>query len=129
MIGGELPQAQAAMLGHLPPPLVARVLAQCPRQQRISIVRCMEGMRELASIGRHFNVLQHLMGFLKEKLDGEDKAELLGVMEDYRHGQVPLIVPVTLLKHHLRRHEVPEWVHQQVYLYPYPKELMLRNHV
>jgi uncharacterized protein YbgA (DUF1722 family) len=50
-------------------------------------------------------------------------------MEDYRRGQVPLIVPVTLLRHHLRRQAVPEWVHQQVYLYPYPKELMLRNHV
>jgi len=89
----------------------------------------MEGMRELASTGRHFNVLQHLMGFIKDELEGEDKTELLGLMEDYRHGQVPLIVPVTLLKHHLRRYAVPEWVHQQVYLYPYPKELMLRNHV
>ena len=89
----------------------------------------MEGIRELASPGRHFNVLQHLMGFLKDDLGGEDKAEMLGLMEDYRQGQVPLIVPVTLLKHHLRRTAVPEWVHQQVYLYPYPKELMLRNHV
>jgi uncharacterized protein YbgA (DUF1722 family) len=42
---------------------------------------------------------------------------------------LPLIVPLTLLKHHLTRHPVPEWVHQQVYLHPYPKELMLRNHV
>jgi uncharacterized protein YbgA (DUF1722 family) len=50
---------------------------------------------------------------------------------------VPLIVPLTLLKHHLNRHPVPEWVpvpsaawvHQQVYLHPYPKELMLRDHV
>lgn len=89
----------------------------------------MEGMRELAPTGRHFNVLQHLMGFLKDELDGGDKAELLALMEDYRRGQVPLIVPVTLLKHHLRRPAVPEWVHQQVFLYPYPKELMLRNHV
>lgn len=42
---------------------------------------------------------------------------------------MPLIVPLTLLKHHLGRHQVPDWVHQQVYLYPYPKELLLRNHV
>jgi uncharacterized protein YbgA (DUF1722 family) len=47
----------------------------------------------------------------------------------HRQGLVPLIVPLTLLKHHLSRHPVPEWVHQQVYLHPYPKELMLRNHV
>jgi len=42
---------------------------------------------------------------------------------------VPLIVLLTLLKHHLNRSPVPDWVHQQVYLHPYPKELMLRNHV
>jgi uncharacterized protein YbgA (DUF1722 family) len=55
--------------------------------------------------------------------------ELLGLIEETRQGLVPLIVPLTLLKHHLNRYPVPEWVHQQVYLHPYPKELMLRNHV
>ena len=55
--------------------------------------------------------------------------ELLGLIEDYRQGLVPLIVPLTLLKHHLGRYPVPDWVHQQAYLHPYPKELMLRNHV
>jgi uncharacterized protein YbgA (DUF1722 family) len=55
--------------------------------------------------------------------------ELLGLIEDYRQGLVPLIVPLTLLKHHLNRYPVPERVHQQMYLHPYPKELMLRNHV
>jgi uncharacterized protein YbgA (DUF1722 family)/uncharacterized protein YbbK (DUF523 family) len=89
----------------------------------------MEGLKVIATPGRHFNVLQHLMGFLKHGLSPADKAELLGVMEDYRRELVPLIVPVTLLKHHLNRHSVPGWVHQQVYLNPYPKELMLRNHV
>lgn len=88
-----------------------------------------EGMQVLATPGRHYNVLQHLMGFVKEALSPEDKTELLAVMEDYRQELVPLIVPVTLLKHHLQRAAVPEWVHRQVYLYPYPKELMLRNHV
>jgi uncharacterized protein YbgA (DUF1722 family)/uncharacterized protein YbbK (DUF523 family) len=89
----------------------------------------MEGLKVIATTGRHFNVLQHLMGFLKRHLEAANKAELLGLMEDYRAGLVPLIVPVTLLRHHLSRHPVPEWVHQQVYLTPYPKELMLRNHV
>ena len=55
--------------------------------------------------------------------------ELLGLIEDYRQGLLPLIVPLTLLKHHLNRYPVPDGVHQQVYLHPYPKELMLRNHV
>lgn len=89
----------------------------------------MEGLQVLATPGRHANVLQHLMGFLKDHLGGEDKAELLELIEEYRQGLVPLIVPITLLRHHLRRHDMPDWVHQQVYLNPYPKELMLRNHV
>jgi uncharacterized protein YbgA (DUF1722 family)/uncharacterized protein YbbK (DUF523 family) len=89
----------------------------------------MEGLAVLTTPGKHANVLQHLMGYLKDALSGEDKAELLGLIEDYRRELVPLIVPLTLLRHHLQRHPVPEWVHRQVYLNPYPKELMLRNHV
>jgi uncharacterized protein YbgA (DUF1722 family) len=69
------------------------------------------------------------MGYLKRDLSTEDKQELLGLIEDYRQELVPLIVPLTLLQRHLRRHAVPEWVWQQVYLNPYPKELMLRNHL
>jgi len=89
----------------------------------------MEGLEVMATTGRHVNVMQHLMGFLKEFLSLEDKAELLAVIEDYQHELVPLIVPLTLLRHHLNRNPVPDWIHQQVYLRPYPKELMLRNHV
>lgn len=89
----------------------------------------MEGLNVLTSTGKQANVLQHLMGFLKVVLSSEDKAEMVGLIEEYRTGLVPLVVPLTLLQHHLRRHPVPEWVHQQVYLNPYPKEMMLRNHV
>ena len=91
----------------------------------------MEGLQVMTLPGKHANVLQHVMGFIKNKLSREDKAELLDYIEDYRNGLVPLIVPLTLLRHHLGRYEddVPDWVHQQVYLHPYPKELMLRNHV
>jgi uncharacterized protein YbgA (DUF1722 family)/uncharacterized protein YbbK (DUF523 family) len=89
----------------------------------------MEGLKLLGTPGKHANVLQHLMGYLKDHLSSDDKAELLGLIEEYRTGFVPLIVPLTLLKHHLNRNPVPDWVHQQVYLNPYPKELMLRNHV
>lgn len=89
----------------------------------------MEGLQVMGKPGKHVNVMQHLMSFLKTYLSHEDKAELLGLMDDYRQGMVPLIVPLTLLKHHLNRYPVPDWVHQQVYLHPYPKELMLRNHV
>ena len=53
----------------------------------------------------------------------------MALLEHYRQALVPLIGPLTLLKHYLNRYPVPEWVHQQVYLNPYPKELMLRNYV
>lgn len=89
----------------------------------------MEGLAVLGTPGKHANVLQHLMGYLKNHLSSQDKEELLGLIEDYRQQMLPLVVPMTLLKHHLNRYPVPEWVHQQVYLNPYPKELMLRNHV
>jgi uncharacterized protein YbgA (DUF1722 family)/uncharacterized protein YbbK (DUF523 family) len=82
-----------------------------------------------ATRGKHTNALTHAFGFVKDRLDARDKTELLGIIEDYRRGIVPLVVPLTLLKHHLGRHEAPEWIHQQVYLNPYPKELLLRNHV
>ncbi len=89
----------------------------------------MEGLALLGTRRKHVNVMQHLMGFLKKYLSSEDKQELLGLIEDYRNELVPLIVPLTLIQHYVRRCPVPDWVHQQVYLNPYPKELMLRNHV
>lgn len=77
---------------------------------------------------KHVNVLTHLLGFLKRDLDADDKAEILEQIDAYRAGLVPLIVPLTLLKHHFRRHP-QDWVGAQTYLNPYPDELMLRNHV
>jgi uncharacterized protein YbgA (DUF1722 family)/uncharacterized protein YbbK (DUF523 family) len=79
-------------------------------------------------VGRknHANVLMHLMGFLKRAIDSADKSELLETIDAYRMGQVPLVVPLTLLKHHFRRHPDP-YVQGQHYLDPHPKELMLRN--
>lgn len=90
------------------------------------IARFMEALRFRATRKRHTNVLMHLMGYLKRQIDSEDKAELLEVFERYRTGQLPLIVPITLLKHHFRRHPHP-YVANQVYLDPYPDELVLRN--
>lgn len=81
-----------------------------------------------ASPRKHANTLYHLLGFLKEKLDAADKRELMECIEQYRRRQLPLVVPVTLLAHHFRRHPV-DWVTGQTYLHPYPAELMLRNQV
>jgi uncharacterized protein YbgA (DUF1722 family) len=73
-------------------------------------------------------VLQHLAGFLKRRLEAGERAEIADVIHDYRLGLVPLIVPLTLIKHHVRRLGVA-YLADQVYLSPHPKELMLRNHV
>jgi uncharacterized protein YbgA (DUF1722 family)/uncharacterized protein YbbK (DUF523 family) len=88
----------------------------------------MAGLKVKATAKKHTNVLQHILGYLKKALEARDKAELLSVIGDYHQGLVPLVVPVTLLKHHLARIPVP-YIQDQVYLTPHPKELMLRNHV
>ncbi|MDR9436956.1 MAG: DUF523 and DUF1722 domain-containing protein [Thiohalophilus sp.] len=86
----------------------------------------MQALKIPATRKRHTNVLMHVMGYLKNSLDGDDKQELLEVLDKYRLGQVPLIVPITLLKHHLRKYPQP-YIDQQYYMNPYPEELMLRN--
>ena len=88
----------------------------------------MDALAKMATARKHTNVLQHMLGHFKDLLDADEKQELLGTVEDYRLGLVPLVVPLTLIKHHVRRHHV-EYLAGQVYLDPHPKELMLRNHV
>jgi uncharacterized protein YbgA (DUF1722 family)/uncharacterized protein YbbK (DUF523 family) len=77
---------------------------------------------------RHTNVLQHMAGHLKTLLDAGSRAELGSCIEEYRTGLVPLVVPITLIRHHVRVHVV-SYLAGQVYLEPHPRELMLRNHV
>lgn len=81
-----------------------------------------------ASRGRNANVLQHVAGCLREGLDAADRAELSEAIHDYRRGLLPLVVPMTLVRHHARRLAVATLL-GQLYLEPHPKELMLRNHV
>jgi uncharacterized protein YbgA (DUF1722 family) len=88
----------------------------------------MQGLRAMATPRRHANVLQHMAGYFKTRLDAGARKELLETIEDYRRGLVPLIVPVTLVRHHVRQHDVA-YLAGQLYLEPHPKELMLRNHV
>jgi len=80
----------------------------------------------LASRKTHTNVLMHLQGYLKKKISAPEKAELAQIIEQYRTAQLPLIVPVTLLKHHFNNHPDP-YISQQAYLQPYPDDLSLRN--
>ncbi|MFT5286077.1 MAG: hypothetical protein ACI8TQ_002245 [Planctomycetota bacterium] len=85
-------------------------------------------LRTKASVKKHVNVLQHAFGHLKNILDPIEKRELLATIEDYRLGLLPLVVPLTLMRYNVRRHNV-EYLAGQLYFDPHPKELMLRNHV
>jgi uncharacterized protein YbgA (DUF1722 family)/uncharacterized protein YbbK (DUF523 family) len=88
----------------------------------------MQALRPLATPARHANVLQHALGHFRRRLDAPERQELAALIEDYRRGFVPLVVPITLLRHHVARLGVG-YLAGQVYLEPHPKELMLRNHV
>ncbi|NOT24042.1 MAG: DUF523 and DUF1722 domain-containing protein [Nitrospiraceae bacterium] len=81
-----------------------------------------------ATVRKHVNVLQHILGHFKERLGAQEKVELLSVIGDYHQGLTPLIVPLTLIKHYVQVFDV-SYIRDQVYLNPHPKELMLRNHV
>jgi uncharacterized protein YbgA (DUF1722 family) len=80
-----------------------------------------------ATVRKHVNVLQHIVGYFKSRLTTQEKAELLDVIADYHRGLTPLIVPLTLVKHYVQILDVG-YIRDQVYLNPHPKELMLRNH-
>ncbi len=88
----------------------------------------MEGLSHLATCRKNTNVLQHIIGYFSRDLDEPSRRELLNVIEDYRNGLIPLVVPLTLIRHYVRVHEVG-YLQGQTYLEPHPKELMLRNHV
>jgi uncharacterized protein YbgA (DUF1722 family)/uncharacterized protein YbbK (DUF523 family) len=81
-----------------------------------------------ATARRNANVLQHIAGYFKKQLTRDEKAELSGLIEDYRRELVPLVVPVTLVNHYVRKYGEP-YLAGQLFLNPHPKELMLRNHV
>jgi len=88
----------------------------------------MGALKRIATPGRHANVLAHMAGFLKRAVDGSSRRELASLIEDYRNGTVPLVVPLTLIRHHVRVHSI-EYLARQSYLEPHPRELALRNHV
>lgn len=88
----------------------------------------MRALKKMATPARHVNVLQHMAGYFRDRLDHESRRELAAIIEDYRNGLVPLIVPITLVRHYVRSFDIA-YLKGQVYLEPHPKELMLRNHV
>ena len=81
-----------------------------------------------ATIKKHVNVLQHIMGFFKKQLAAAEKRELLGVIGDYAEGLVPLVVPITLINHYVARFDVA-YVRDQIYLRPHPSATTSDVHV
>ena len=88
----------------------------------------MEALRFKTTSKKNSNVLMHMMGYFKEQLSSDEKKELLEVIDFYRKGHIPLIVPITLINHYVRKYEQP-YLKEQLYLNPHPLELQLRNHV
>jgi uncharacterized protein YbgA (DUF1722 family) len=110
---------------------LGRLLGNLKRLPRAGwLARYGEGFMRALAVGatprKHVNVLQHIMGFFKERLSAEEKRELGGLIGDFGRGLVPLVVPITLINHYVARFGVT-YVADQIYLSPHPKELMLRN--
>lgn len=112
---------------------MGRMLANLPRQGLEKLAEdyeaeLMTALARRVNRPRHVNVLQHIMGYLKTRIDPGDKRELAASIESYRRGEVPLIVPVTLFRHYFRRHPDP-YIERQVYLCPHPDDLGSLNHI
>jgi len=90
-------------------------------------VTLMKALKLKATVKKHCNVLQHIMGYFKRDLSSDEKQELLEIIDRYRQGFIPLIVPLTLLNHYVRKYE-QHYLQEQFYLNPHPLELKLRNH-
>ncbi len=90
------------------------------------IATLMSALTRRATHRSHTNVLQHLMGYLKKSISAEERARLKDLIEQYRQGHIPLVVPITMLKHHFAN-SPNSYIDQQVFLSPYPDELKLRN--
>ncbi len=90
------------------------------------ILRLMKLLKTVVNRSNHVNVLQHIQGYLKKDLSADDKAELGEIIARYRSGEIPLIVPLTLLKHHFRK-SPDSYIEESYYMSPYPQELQLIN--
>jgi uncharacterized protein YbgA (DUF1722 family) len=88
----------------------------------------MEALARRATVAKCSDVLTHMVGHFRNVLTPDEKKELLEVIGHYKDRLIPLVVPVTLIRHHIRKHDVP-YLRRQIFLNPHPAELMLRNHV
>jgi len=92
------------------------------------IALLMEALKLRTTVKKNTNVLQHLMGYFKKQLSADEKQELQELIDYYHRSHIPLIVPITLINHYVRKYDQP-YLQGQYYLHPHPVELQLRNHV
>jgi uncharacterized protein YbgA (DUF1722 family) len=112
---------------------MGRLVARSGEMEKLELFRCyeelfMKALAVHATVRKNTNVLMHIMGYFKKELNSGEKAELAETVEQYHRGLVPLIVPITLLRHYVGKYD-KDYLAKQVYLSPCPAELMLRNHV
>ncbi len=112
---------------------LGRVVAETKRNDWSKVMHSyvstfMEALALKSTPKKNTDVLLHMMGFLKKLLSAEEKKDILATIEDYRRERIPLVVPLTLIRHYVQKFKI-EYLQDQVYLSPHPKELMLRNHV
>jgi uncharacterized protein YbgA (DUF1722 family)/uncharacterized protein YbbK (DUF523 family) len=105
----------------------AKQIAQAELKSRYA-EEFMQALTFRSTKKKNADVLYHMLGFFKTQLSQDEKLDLIETIEDYRNELTPLIVPVTLIKHHVLKHKI-DYLSDQVYLNPHPKELMLRNRV
>lgn len=115
--------ARAKALGRLVAAAAARPFAEAAQGY---LAGAMDALATTASRGKHANVLQHMVGYLRGAAPARERDELLARIDEYRRGLHPLAVPLALLVHHLRRHQPSEWLAAQVYLEPYPLAVSAR---
>ena len=112
---------------------LGRIVAKAKDSPREEVVSrygeiFMRAMAKPATLGKQVNVMQHMAGYFKKSLPDDERAELQDAIRDYGQRLVPLVVPLTLIRHHVRKLGV-SYLEGQTHLMPHPKELMLRNHV
>ena len=111
---------------------MGRLVAHGAEMEPLDLARAYRGMflealGHQATPGRNANVLKHIAGYFRRKLDSSERQELSDTVENYRTGLFPLIVPITLINHYVLKYDDP-YLKQQHFLQPHPLELKLRNH-
>ncbi len=108
--------------------LVASAQQYTPKQLAIHYhATFMEALKVKSTVRKHVNVLQHLVGHLKKHISGPQRTELQDVIADYHRGHSPLKAPLTLISHYVREHTI-DYLADQVYLQPHPKQIILKNY-